>query len=80
MASLPPNGLGTSARVHAEVRFQRLQPQEKGWVSIGDGDENWPEVMRALADVGYHGWARTEVAGGGKKELRDIAQRMDRIF
>ena len=52
----------------------------KGWVAIGDGDENWPEVLKALADVGYNGWATSEVAGGGEKELRDIAERMNRVL
>ncbi len=50
------------------------------WVPIGEGDEDWPEVLRALDDVGYHGWATSEVAGGGEVELRDIAQRMNRVL
>jgi hexulose-6-phosphate isomerase len=54
--------------------------KEKGWVAIGDGDENWPEVLKALAEVGYSGWATSEVAGGGEKELRDVAERMNRVL
>ena len=50
------------------------------WVAIGEGDEDWPEVLKALDDVGYHGWATAEVAGGGEKELRDVAQRMNRVL
>ncbi len=54
---------------------------EKKWVAIGDGDENWPEVLKALDEIGYrNNWATAEVAGGGEKELQDISQRMDRIF
>lgn len=53
---------------------------EKKWVDIGDGDENWPEVLKALAEVGYNGWATSEVAGGGEKELRDVAERMNRVL
>jgi hexulose-6-phosphate isomerase len=54
--------------------------KEKGWVGIGDGDENWPEVLKALDEIGYKGWATSEVAGGGEKELRDIAERMNRVL
>ncbi|MEA2734489.1 MAG: L-ribulose-5-phosphate 3-epimerase [Humisphaera sp.] len=54
--------------------------KEKGWVAIGDGDENWPEVLKALSEVGYNGWATSEVAGGGEKELREIAERMNRVL
>ena len=52
----------------------------KQWVPIGDGDENWPEVMKALTEINYTGWATAEVAGGGPKELKEIADRMDRCF
>jgi hexulose-6-phosphate isomerase len=50
------------------------------WVAIGEGDEDWPEILKALDEVGYRGWATSEVAGGGPDELRDISQRMDRVL
>jgi hexulose-6-phosphate isomerase len=50
------------------------------WVPIGEGDEDWPEVLKALDDIGYHGWATSEVAGGGERELREIAERMNRVL
>lgn len=53
---------------------------DKKWVPIGEGDENWPEVLKALADNGYDGWATSEVAGGGRKELQEIAERMNRVL
>ena len=53
---------------------------EKKWVKIGDGDENWPEVLKALDEIGYRGWATSEVGGGGEAELKDIAERMDRVL
>ena len=50
---------------------------KNGWVAIGEGDENWPEVRKALDEIGYHGWATAEVGGGGEDKLRDISKRMD---
>lgn len=48
---------------------------------IGEGDENWPDVLDALYEVGYTGgWATAEVGGGGEKVLRDISERMDKIL
>ena len=49
-------------------------------VGIGDGEENWPEIMKALAEVGYNGWATAEVNRGDEKYLRDVAARMDKIL
>jgi hexulose-6-phosphate isomerase len=48
-----------------------------------DGDTNWPEVMKALDEVGYSGWAISEQPGNQSATVdaaRDLAQRMDRIF
>lgn len=52
----------------------------KQWVDIGDGDEDWSEVLKALAEVGYEGWATSEVSGGGREKLTEIAERMDRVL
>lgn len=53
---------------------------EKSWCKIGEGSENWPEVLTALAEVGYHGWATSEVGGGGEEVLTDIAARMKKVL
>jgi L-ribulose-5-phosphate 3-epimerase len=54
--------------------------KKKGWVDIGEGDEDWPDIVKALGEVGYNGWATAEVAGGGPKELQDVANRMNKIL
>ena len=50
------------------------------WVFIGEGDEDWPEVLKALAEVGYNGWATEEVGGGGEKELMKVSAAMDKVL
>lgn len=54
--------------------------RKNGWVGIGEGDEDWPEVIKALKEVGYNGWATAEVGGGGEDVLRDVSRRMDRVL
>jgi L-ribulose-5-phosphate 3-epimerase len=49
-------------------------------VKIGDGDCDWPAVMKALKAIGYRGWAAAEVRGGKRERLKEIAERMDRAF
>jgi L-ribulose-5-phosphate 3-epimerase len=49
-------------------------------VGIGEGDEDWPEILKACAEVGYNTWATAEVAGGGEKWLKDVSARMDKIL
>jgi len=50
------------------------------WRNIGDGDIDWLEVQRALAEVGYRGYVTTEVAGGDAAYLKDLASRVDRFL
>ena len=54
--------------------------KSKQWVDIGEGDENWPEILKALDEVGYQGWATAEVGGGGRDALADVSKRMDQVL
>ncbi|GMQ82495.1 MAG: sugar phosphate isomerase/epimerase [Rhodothermia bacterium] len=65
--------------------YSRAKRDEEGpyagfRVKLGDGDNNWPEVLNALDDIGYEGWATAEIPGGGTKRLEEIATRMNRIL
>lgn len=50
------------------------------WKNLGDGDIDWLEVRRALADIGYTGYVTTEVNGGDAAYLKDLSGRVDRFL
>jgi len=50
------------------------------WTNLLDGDVNWPEVRRALDEIGYDGFLTTELRGGDEAYLTDLAGRIDRFF
>ncbi len=52
----------------------------KQWVEIGEGDENWPDILKALGEIGYHGWATAEVGGGGEEHLRKVYEQMEKVL
>ncbi len=65
--------------------FSRQKRDDEGlWkgfgAEIGDGDNNWPAVRDALADIGYTGWATAEVSGGDAERLKEILRRMERVL
>lgn len=64
------------------VKFDfKAYSKTKEWkVKIGEGDEDWPEILKALGEIGYDGWATSEVGGGGEAHLKDIADRMNKVL
>ena len=65
--------------------YSRKKQQEEGiWkgfeVNLLEGDCDWPTVMKAVDDIAYEGWGSAEVPGGGRERLKDISERMDKIF
>jgi hexulose-6-phosphate isomerase len=50
------------------------------WKNIGEGDIDWIQVRKALAEVGYSGYVTTEIAGGDLAYLKDVAARVDRFI
>ena len=50
------------------------------WKNLLDGDVNWPQVRKALDEVGYNGYMTAEVGGGDEAYLTDLSERIDRII
>jgi len=59
----------------------------KGWspvtaqfVNLGEGDVDWPEVRKALTEVGYSGTVTAELDEGDLAYLTDVSKRIDRLL
>ncbi len=63
-------------RVHLKD-FKR-GPRE--WTNLREGDVNWPEVRKALHEVGYKGYLTAELGGGDEAYLRDVVSRIEKII
>lgn len=57
--------------------FSRAQGK---FTDIGKGDLPWGEVRKALADIGFCGWATAEVGGGDVGRLREVRRQMQEVF
>ena len=51
--------------------------QDNGFCRLGEGDVDWPEVRKALAETGFSGWATRE---GADNSLEDTAALMDELL
>jgi hexulose-6-phosphate isomerase len=65
--------------------FSRKKRDEEGLrkgfsVELGEGDVGWPDVMKALDAIEFHGWSVLEVGGGDATRLKFLAERTDQLF
>jgi hexulose-6-phosphate isomerase len=50
------------------------------WVALREGNIDWPEVYRALSEIGYSGTATCELPAGDEAYLREVSRRVDLIL
>jgi L-ribulose-5-phosphate 3-epimerase len=62
------------------IHLKDFQRQGYQWTNLRDGDVNWPQVRKALDEIGYRGYMTTELAGGDETYLTDLARRIDKII
>ena len=72
-------------KLHIKEYSRKKRDSQGLWkgfdVALGEGDDNWPAIMKALDDIGYHGWGIAEQPGGDSPEgLADLSQRMSKVF
>jgi L-ribulose-5-phosphate 3-epimerase len=64
--------------------FQLDRKSERfAWKNLGEGDIDWPEVRKALAEVGYSGYVTTELSVEGPDHaayLKNVSNRVDRFL
>lgn len=63
-------------------RAMRAGNPGKGFeVGLLEGANNWSGIMKAIAKIGYQGWAITEQDGGDTTEgLKDLVARLEKIL
>jgi hexulose-6-phosphate isomerase len=67
-------------RVHVKDFKLYRRNSNYAWKNIGEGDVDWVEVRKALADAKYDGWITAEIDGGDATYLKDVAARIDRFI
>ena len=72
-------------KLHIKEFSRKKRDNEGLWkgfdAKLLEGDDNWPAVMKAVDDIGYHNWAITEQGGGDTPEgLKDLADRLGKIL
>jgi len=82
----PQDWIRTLGKRIVKLHFKDFALRNEGGKRVADfgnlreGDIDWKEVHRALAETGYQGAATLEVKGGDKTYLADLNRRFDLIL
>jgi L-ribulose-5-phosphate 3-epimerase len=65
--------------------FSRKKRDSEGlWkgfaVELGEGDVGWPDVMKALDEIGYQGYGIAEVPGGDAARIKFLSERIEQLY
>jgi L-ribulose-5-phosphate 3-epimerase len=64
-----------------KIHIKEYAKSKRFSYSLGEGKEiDWPAIKSALIDIGYVGWITAEVGLGDLGAMKDVVERMDRIF
>jgi L-ribulose-5-phosphate 3-epimerase len=77
----PQDWIRTLGKSIAKLHIKDFKRKDDGyaWVNLGDGDADWEEIRKALAEIGYKGSAIVELKGGDEAYLADVGRRVDRL-
>jgi len=63
-----------------KIHLKEFRRSDRKWPALGEGDVDFPTVMKALNDVGFSGWMTCELPGGDEAYLREVSARVDKII
>lgn len=76
----PEDWIRTLGKRIRAIHLKDFKRDGRQWTNLRDGDVNWPEVRKALDEVGFKGYLTAELSGGDESYLRDLSARIDRII
>jgi hexulose-6-phosphate isomerase len=66
--------------VKLHIKDFKFENDVTKWTPLREGAINWPEIYRALNEIGYTGSATVELEGGDAAYLREVNRRFDLIL
>lgn len=66
--------------VKVHLKDFKFEKRTATFTALREGDIDWKEVYKALAEIGYKGTATVELPGGDADYLREVSRRVDLIL
>ncbi len=78
----PQDWIRTLGKRIVKLHFKDFTFKDRAakFVNLGEGEIDWREVHKALADIGFQGTATVELSGGDQAYLKEVSRRVDQIL
>jgi len=76
----PQDWIRTLGSRIVKVHVKGFDANRMKFVNLREGTIDWPEVRRALKDIGYKGFMTAELGGGDRDYLKGVSEQMDKII
>jgi hexulose-6-phosphate isomerase len=63
-----------------KIHLKDFKRDGRQWVNLREGSVDWPEVRKAMREVGYQSYLTAELKGGDEAYLRDVSARIGMII
>ncbi len=82
---IPQDWIRTLGKRIVKLHFKdfKIERKESRYVftkNLIEGDVSWPEVYKALTEIGFKGTTTVELSGGDEAYLREVSRRVDLIL
>jgi len=76
----PQDWIRTLGRRIVKFHLKDFKFETKQWVPLREGSIDWPEVRKAIGEIGFSGYLTVELPGGDAAYLREVSARVDKIL
>jgi len=76
----PQDWIRTLGKRIMKFHLKDFKFETRQWTPLREGSIDWPEVRKAIAEIGFSGYLTVELSGGDAAYLRDVSARVDKIF
>lgn len=63
-----------------KFHLKDFDTKTRNFVALREGSIDWPEVRKAIGEIGYNGYLTVELNGGDKAYLQEVSRRVDKIL
>ena len=76
----PQDWIRTLGKRIVKFHLKDFDSKTKEFVPLREGSVDWPEVRRAIAEIGFSGYLTVELKDGDAAYLREVSARVDKIL